>query len=99
MNEKEINTVELTDVNLIIKRYTLRVTGRNGRTVETSIPREVVEREARRQGLTLTEALERLEAVWRYNSFRGLLLSFEPREEPIGGYRCPRRDFTDDQQH
>lgn len=77
MEKKE--TLDLNDRNLIIKRYRIRVTGRNGRTVETSVPREVFEREARRQGLTLEEALKRLEAVWRYNSFRGLHLSFEPK--------------------
>jgi hypothetical protein len=69
------------DANLIIKRYKLRVTGKEGRTVETSIPREVVEREARRQGLTLTEALKKLVAVWRYDSFAGLFLCFEPVDQ------------------
>jgi len=28
--------------------------------------------------LTFEEALEKLVAVWRYNNFRGLHLSFEP---------------------
>jgi hypothetical protein len=76
---KKTQTLDLDDRNLILKRYRIRVTGKNGRTIETSIPREVFEREARCQGLTLQEALEKLQAVWRYNSFRGLHLSFEPK--------------------
>jgi len=68
----------LSDENVIIRRYKIRVTGSRGSTIETSIPREVVEREARRHGLTLSQALEKLVAVWRYNSFAGLFLSFEP---------------------
>jgi hypothetical protein len=57
------------------------VTGKEGRTVETSIPREVFEREARRHGLTFAEALDKLAAVWRYDSFAGLFLCFEPVEQ------------------
>jgi len=37
--------------------------------------------EARRFGLTVEKALKRLVAVWRFDSFHGLLLSFEPAEE------------------
>jgi hypothetical protein len=80
---EKTETLDLNDRNLILKRYRIRVTGKNGRTIETSIPREVFEREARRQGLTLQEALEKLQAVWRYNSFRGLHLSFEPKERSV----------------
>jgi len=73
--------IKLDDKEVIIKKYRIRPTGREGATLETSIPREVFEREARRLGLTVEEALEKLEAVWRYNSFRGLHLSFEPTEK------------------
>lgn len=69
------------DTNLIIKRYKLRPCGKEGRTIETSIPREVLEREARRQGLTLAEALKKLVAVWRYDGFQGLFLCFEPVDQ------------------
>ena len=77
-------TIELKDTDVIIKTYKIRKTGRHGATIETSIPREVFEREARRLGLTFEEALEKLVAVWRYNSFRGLHLSFEhPKENTV----------------
>jgi hypothetical protein len=81
MEKTEI--LDLNDRNLILKRYHVRATGKNGRTIETSVPREVFEREVRRQGLTMPEALEKLEAVWRYNSFRGLHLSFEPKNQDL----------------
>lgn len=80
-NEDKPILFDPKDTNLIIKRYKLRPTGDQGRTIETSIPREVVEREARRHGLTLSEALKKLVAVWRYDSFAGLFLCFEPAVE------------------
>jgi hypothetical protein len=70
-------SIELNDADVLRKTYKLRRTGDKGSTIEVSIPREVLEREARRQGLTLDEALEKLIAVWRFNSFRGLHLDFE----------------------
>jgi len=74
-------TIKLDDKNLLIKRYKIRPTGKAGATLETSIPREVFEREARRLGLTFQEALKELEVVWRFNHFKGLHLSFEPIEK------------------
>lgn len=83
-NKEEKTTLfDPADRNLIIKRYKLRLCGKEGRTVETSIPREVVEREARRHGLTLAEALQKLVAVWRYDSFAGLFLCFEEKESEL----------------
>lgn len=57
------------DDEVIIKRYKIRMTGSQGRSIETTVPREVLAREARRLGLTVEEAVEKLEEVWRYNSF------------------------------
>ena len=73
----KLETIILDDNEIIIKRYKIRTTGREGRSIETTIPREVFEREARRFGLTIKQALEKLIVVWRFDSFRGLHLSFE----------------------
>jgi len=73
-------TIQTSDEDVIIKRYKVRLTGRFGSTIETTVPKEVFEREARRLGLTVREALEKLVAVWRYDSFIGLHLTFEPTE-------------------
>jgi len=71
-------TIRIDDKKVIIKKYRVRTTGKEGSTLETSIPREAFEREARRLGLSFEEALQKLVAVWRFNSFHGLHLSFEP---------------------
>ena len=73
-------TTQTSDEDVIIKRYKVRLTGRFGSSIETTVPKEVFEREARRLGLTVREALEKLVAVWRYDSFIGLRLTFEPVE-------------------
>ena len=81
----ENQTIRLEDNELYIKKYKIRATGNQTASIETTIPKEAFEREARRKGMTLKEALKKLTAVWRYNNFRGLHLSFEetptPREQ------------------
>lgn len=79
--KKMNHVIELADEHVIIKRYKVRETGKNGSSLETCIPREAFEREARRLGLTPKEALKKLVAVWRFNDFRGLHLSFEPSKK------------------
>ena len=69
--------IQLNDKDVIIKKYRVRQTGKDGSSLETTIPPEAFEREARRQGMTVEEAVNQLKAVWRFNSFKGLHLSFE----------------------
>jgi hypothetical protein len=76
----ENQTIRLSDEKVIIKRYKLRTVGNQKASIETTIPREAFEREARRCGMTTQQALSDLVAVWRFNSFKGLHLSFEKRE-------------------
>lgn len=80
MEENE-TVIKLNDENVYIKRYKIRQTGKAGSTLETSIPKEAFEREARRRKMTIPEAVEVLEAVWRYNNFHGLHLSFEKKDD------------------
>jgi hypothetical protein len=77
----ENQTIQLNDQKVIIKRYKVRSVGKQKASIETTIPKEVFEREARRCGMTTQQALTDLVAVWRFNSFRGLHLSFEKKEE------------------
>ena len=77
----ETQIIQLNDEEVVIKRYKVRTAGNLNASIETTIPREAFEREARRQGMTIKEALEYLTAVWRYNSFKGLHLSFEKRSK------------------
>lgn len=78
MNE----TIQIDDKKVIIKRYRLRRTGARRATIEITLPKEVVEREARRLGISEEKAAEKLLGVWKYNAFHGLHLSFELAEEP-----------------
>ena len=74
-------TIEIDDKKVYKRKYKLRRTGAQGSTIEITIPREVVEREARCLGITEEEAVEKLLGVWRYNNFHGVHLSFEPKKE------------------
>jgi len=67
--------------HVIKKTYKVRQTGRHGSSLETTIPREAFEREARRRGMTVEEAVKKLKAVWWFNNFNGLHLSFEEKGE------------------
>jgi len=69
--------------NVIMKKYKLRRAGAQGATIEITVPKEAVEREARRLGISEEEAVERLLGVWKYDnfSFPGLVLQFERRKE------------------
>jgi hypothetical protein len=75
------DTIEIDEKKVYMKRYRVRPTGTCGSTLETSIPREAFERECRGQGLTVEEGLEKLDAVWRFDSFKGLHLTFEPAKK------------------
>lgn len=69
--------IQLDDKNLLIKRYTIRKTGRRGASLETTIPREVFAREARRNNMTVDEAIQKLKVVFRYGDFEGVFVTFE----------------------
>ena len=73
--------INLNDPNLLVKTYKIRRTGYEGCSLETTIPRELFEREARRLDLSSEEALGLLRAVWRYGGFLGSYLSFEIVED------------------
>lgn len=64
-----------------MKKYKLRRAGAQRATIEITLPKEVVEREARRLGITEEKAVEKLLGVWKYNDFHGAHLSFEPKEK------------------
>lgn len=57
MKNMENQTIQLSDEKVIIKRYKLRSVGNQKASIETTIPREAFEREARRCGMTTQEAL------------------------------------------
>ena len=58
--------------------YKLRVTGDNNRTVEVSFPRDVVEREAKKRGMTVDEFIQKFRVVAHYDNFEGVFYTFQP---------------------
>jgi len=62
------------------KRYKMRTLGENGLNIVVSIPRIVIEKEARQRNLTISEFLEQYSAVAQYNSFEGIHYNFKPKE-------------------
>lgn len=60
------------------KTVRMQATGADGQTVRISIPRAVVQKEAKKHGLTLDQFLEQYRAEWRFNSFDGAYMLFAP---------------------
>ena len=63
-----------------IKTYRMQATGAGGKTIRTSVPSEVVEKEARRLGLTVKEFVSHYRVMWLYNGFEGAWAKFVPKE-------------------
>jgi len=74
-------TIQIDDTKVIKKKYKLRRVGAQRATIEITLPKEAVEREARRLGIGEDEAVDKLLGVWKYNEFDGIHLSFETIEK------------------
>lgn len=59
------------------KTYKLRMAIPGAKTIEVTFPYEVVEREARKRGLTVQEFLSQYITIAQYDNFDGVLYSFE----------------------
>lgn len=59
------------------RRYKMRAVGQDGLNIVVSIPKVIIAREAEKRGLTIGEFLEQFRAVAHYNSFEGVLYTFE----------------------
>jgi len=65
-------------INGALRRpYRLRVAVPGAKSVEVTFPYEVVEREARRHGLTVAQFLKAFIAIAHYDNFDGVFYSFE----------------------
>lgn len=60
------------------RRYKLRKTGKQWLSWETTIPREVIEREALKAGIPISEFQKMFEAEWLFDNFTGLHLILVP---------------------
>lgn len=72
--------IEYNPNDTLRRTYRLRPTGREGTALETTIPREVVEREARRNNMAVDEFVKKFDVAWFFDSFDGMHLTFVLRE-------------------
>ena len=63
------------------KSYRMQATGAGGKTIRTSVPCLVVEKEARLYGLTIDEFVARYRVEWLFNGFEGAWARFVPKPE------------------
>jgi len=66
------------------KTVRMQATGADGKTIRISIPRVVVQKEAKKHNLSLDRFLELYRAEWRFNSFEGAYMLFVPIEKNQG---------------
>lgn len=69
----------MADVNYQ-KIYKMRKVGEDGQNIVVSVPPEVIEREARKRGLTIDQFIERFRVVAEFNGFEGIHYNFQPLE-------------------
>ena len=63
------------------KTYRMQATGAGGKTIRTSVPSEIVEKEARRLGLTVRQFITHYRVMWLYNGFEGAWAKFVSKEK------------------
>lgn len=70
------------------KTYKMRSVGEDGLNIIVSIPRQVIEREARKHNLTVDKFLTQFRATALYNGFEGIHYIFERTKQ--GDDTCPK---------
>lgn len=73
MGDKTI-TIKLSDT--YSKTYKIRRVNTKERSMETTVPIDIVQRQASKEGVTIDEFLRDFKIEWRYNGFDGILLRF-----------------------
>jgi hypothetical protein len=79
-----LREITIREGEVLKRTYQVRKTGRRGKSLETTIPREVFDREARRLGLSPEDAVSKVNAVWFFDGFEGLYLFFQLKERLDG---------------
>ncbi len=69
-----------SDKDTYRKVFRMQATGASGKTVRTSVPSEVVEREARRRNMPIEEFITQFRVEWLFNGFEGAWARFVPKE-------------------
>ena len=72
--EGKIITIKLSDT--YSKTYKIRRVNTKERSMETTVPIDIVQRQASKEGVTVDVFLRDYKIEWRYNGFDGILLRF-----------------------
>ena len=64
-----------------IRTFKMQTTGADGNTVRISVPRDIVEREASKKGMSVKQFTQNFHIEWRFNSFDGAYMVFVPKEK------------------
>lgn len=83
-----MESIAFDEKKVLLKKYKLRTAGAQGATIEITLPKEALEREARRLDVSEEQAVEKLMGVWKYNSFKGLHLDFELKTPEERRHTC-----------
>ena len=78
--------------NSYSKTYRMQAVGDDGNTIRTSVPRDVVKREADRQGLPIEQFIKDFCVVWLYNGFPGAWAIFRRKKKKDGTNTQQRED-------
>jgi len=77
------------------KSYRMQATGAGGKTIRTSVPCLVVEKEARRCGMDIGKFITNYRVEWLFNGFEGAWARFVPQKQktkkPLNNPRNRRR--------
>lgn len=79
--------IRINLTNALTRQYSFRRAGKNGQFIEIGVPRDVLEREARRKGMSLDQFLKVYSGQWFFNEFEGLLLRPNKRNKKRGNTR------------
>lgn len=63
------------------KRYKMRAQGQDGLNTVVSIPRVVLEREAKKRGITVEEFIAEYDVVAHFDGIEGVHYTFERKEQ------------------
>ena len=75
----------LMELEAYRRTYKLRLAqGNKRKSIEVTFPYVVIEKEARKHGLSVDEFIKQFEAVAQYNSFDGVIYNFVAIEENGG---------------
>lgn len=61
---------------MFTKEFKMNSIGADGKTVRTTVPRDLITREMNRRGITLKELLSTTKLKWSYNGSEGISVSF-----------------------